>query len=391
MATAGIRPNIYADHAATTPVDPLVLAAMQPYLTDDFGNPSSLYRRGKAARKALEAARQTLADCLNTPAETLTLTGSGTESDNLAILGVARTLANTSGRRHLIVSAIEHAAVLNAARHLEAEGWTLTLLPVNTDGVVSLSDLDAALRPDTALVSVMAGNNEVGSLQPVEAIGALLRERGVLFHTDAVQVFGKLPLDLATLAVDYLSASAHKIYGPKGIGLLYCRPGAPAPTPLVFGGGQEQGLRSGTENVAAAVGFAEAARLAHTAMAEETPRLRRLQQQLMVAIEAQVPGAVINGPHEVALRVPGNVHCSFPPGEGEALVLHLDLAGIAASSGSACHSAVIEPSRVLLAMGKSEAEARATVRFSLGKSNTEADIPVIAAACAKVVTPTGSR
>jgi len=370
------QPFIYLDHAATTPIRDEVAEAMQ---TTGYGNPSSIHHEGKAAKKALEAARKSLADCLNTQPDCLTFTGSGSEADNLAVLGL------THGKPgHLIISAIEHDAITKPAAHLANQGWEVSILPVSSEGVIALTDLEAALRPNTALVSIMHGNNEMGSLQPIDAIGQLLRSKNILFHCDAVQTAGKLPLDLSTLPIDYLTVSAHKLYGPKGIGLFYRHPNAPKPTPLVFGGEQEDGLRSGTENVAGIVGFAKAFELADQEMAIETPRLRALPERLISGVLANIPQAELNGPRDVQQRVPGNVHFSFPPGEGEALVLQLDLHGIGASTGSACKTASIEPSKIILALGKSEAIARATVRFSMGRSTTEADIDQTIAVLTKI-------
>ncbi len=377
------KPRIYLDHAATTPVDPVVLEAMRPFLESVYGNPSSLHSFGQEARKALDVARSTVAACLSAQPEEIVFTSGATEADNWLIAGAAKALAHQG--RHVVTTTIEHPAVGNACEALQAQGWDITWLPVDADGFVSVQDVEAALRPETALVSVIHGNNEVGTLQPITEIGALLRARGVLFHTDAVQTVGKLPIALDALPVDYLTLSAHKLYGPKGVGALYIRNGAPVPSPLIIGGGQERDLRSGTENLPGIVGLAKALELATARMSEEMPRLRGLQERLMAGILASIPQAVLNGPRDVGLRVPGNVHFSFPPAEGEALVLRLDLKGIAASSGSACHSAVIEPSRIVKALGKSDAIARATLRFSLGRATTEADIETVLAVLPDIV------
>jgi cysteine desulfurase len=373
-------PPIYLDHAATTPLDPRVLEAMRPYFESHHGNPSSLHRQGVAARQSIEQARQTLAQVFQTPPDAWVFTGGGTEANNLAILGVCRAYQQQFPRqphKHLITSAIEHAAVLQPCQYLAQHGWTLTTLPVDAQGRVSPDDLQQALRPETVLVSIMHGNNEVGTLQPIQVLGQICRDAGVLFHTDAVQTAGKLPLDLGQLPIDYLTLSAHKVYGPKGVGALYMHPNALRPEPLLFGGGQESGLRSGTEAVAAIVGLAKAFSLAHEAMATETPRLHALQQQFITAIQAQVPAAQINGPLDPSERVPGNVHLSFDHTQGEALVLKLDLAGIAASSGSACHSGALTPSHVVLALGKSSALAMGTLRLSMGRSTTWEDLAVV--------------
>jgi len=361
--------RIYLDHAATTPVDPQVRDAMLPYLEGTFGNASSLHYWGRQARKALGQARSTIATCLDAKLEEVVFTSGATEADNWVIFGIAKALESKG--KHIITTQIEHAAVANACEALQAQGWDITWLPVDEEGFVSLESLKVAVRPDTVLVSIIHGNNEIGTIQPIETFGAYLREQGVLFHTDAVQTVGKLPLSLSALPVDYLSLSGHKLYGPKGIGALYLREGAPKPEPLLMGGGQEGNLRSGTENMAGIVGLAKALELATERMHTETPRLRQLQESFIQSVLAAVPEAVLNGPRDVNLRVPGNVHFSFPPGEGEALVLHLDLKGVAVSSGSACHSAVIEPSRIVKALGKSDAVARATVRFSMGQATTQ--------------------
>ncbi len=372
---------VYLDHAATTPVDPEVFEAMRPYLADAWGNPSSLHQLGRAARTAVESARERIARLLGAKAPEIYFTGSGTEADNLAILGVSREMALKG--RHIVTTRIEHAAVESPCKRLEAEGWEVTWLDVDGEGFISPEALEAALRPDTALVSVIYGNNEIGTIQPVADLGAICRRKGLLFHTDAVQVVGKLPLNLASLPVDYLSFSGHKLYGPKGIGGLYVNGSAPRPQALVHGGGQEHGLRSGTENVAAIAGLARALELSVAEIETETPRLRKLQAFFIGAVEKAFEGtgnrAVLNGPADVNRRVPGSVHFSFVCGngavpEGESLVLQLDLKGICASSGSACHSAVIEPSRIILALGKSRAEATSTVRFSMGRNTTRQDL-----------------
>lgn len=366
-------PRIYLDHAATTPMDPHVKEAMLPYLGDElFGNPSSLHYWGRQARKAMEQARETVAACLGAQPSEIIFTSGATEADNLAVFGLAQAMAHKG--KHIITTQIEHAAVANACKALETQGWEITWLPVDSEGFVSLDTLQAAVRPDTVLVSVIHGNNEIGTIQPIEAMGAFLRRQGVLFHVDAVQTVGKLPIDLSVLPVDYLSLSAHKLYGPKGVGALYNRDGAPKPMPMMAGGGQEGNLRSGTENLAGIVGLAKALQLATERLPEETRRLRAMQEDFMVAVLQSVPHAILNGPRDVSQRVPGNVHVSFPPGEGEALVLHLDLKGIAVSSGSACHSAVIEPSRIVKALGKPDDVAKATVRFSMGRSTTPAEL-----------------
>jgi cysteine desulfurase len=371
------HPRIYMDHAATTPLDPCVLEAMLPYLKGSFGNPSSLHFWGREARKALQEARQGVANALGCQPAEIFFTSGATEANNLAILGVSEALKAKG--RHLITTQIEHAAIATPCERLESQGWEVTWLPVDEAGFVSPESLLAALRPDTALVSIIHGNNEVGTLQDIQTLGSMLAAHNVRFHVDAVQTVGKLPFNLAELPVDYLSLSGHKIYGPKGVGALYIREASPLPVPQVMGGGQELDLRSGTENLAGIVGLAKALERCVQLLDVETPRIRSLQKELIQSVQAIVPHAVLNGPRDVTQRVPGNVHFSFPPAEGEALVLHLDLKGIAVSSGSACHSAVIEPSRVVKALGKSDAVARATVRFSLGRDNTAADVQRVVA------------
>ncbi len=371
------RRPIYLDHAATTPMDEQVLEAMLPYLRQQFGNPSSLHAWGRTAQKALAEARQTTASFLNAQPEEIVFTSGASEADNLAILGVASVLMDKG--RHVITTTIEHAAVDTAFDRLSAAGWEVTRLGVDSDGFVNVDTLNAAIRPDTTLVSVIHGHNEIGTIQPIETLGALLRERGIAFHTDAVQTVGKVPISVQALPIDYLSLSAHKLYGPKGVGALYVRQGAPLPMPMILGGGQESGLRSGTENLAGIVGLAKALSLRQERMHTETQHLRSLQTQFITDILTTIPEAVLNGTPDIDKRVPGNVHFSFPPGEGEALVLHLDLKGIAVSTGSACHSAVIEPSRIIKALGKSDTVARATVRFSMGNTTTREDLQRVVA------------
>ncbi len=372
-------PNaIYLDHAATTPLDSRVLAAMIPVLENNFGNPSSLHSWGKAARETLESARAQVAKALGCrEASEIIFTSGATEADNLAILGVARACAHRG--KHIITSTIEHPAVDAACDRLVAEGFTVTRLPLDAEGFVSANALTAAIRPDTVLASIIHGNNEIGTVQNIQALGDILRAKNILFHVDAVQTVGKLPIDFATLPVDYLSLSGHKVYGPKGVGALLIRAGAPLPWPQQVGGGQENDLRSGTENLAAIVGLAAALTLAIEALPAECKRLAALSIELIIGIQAAVPEAVLNGPTDVLQRVPGNVHFSFPVSstqfvEGESLVLALAMRGVAVSSGSACDSTSIEPSRIVTALGKSEAIARSTVRFSLGRGTTTDDI-----------------
>ncbi len=376
----------YFDHAATTPLSPSVKKAMLPWLEEasGYGNPSSLHQAGRLARQTVEEARAQIARHLGAQSDEIFFTSGGTEANNWAVRGLAdmRETQKPNSRHHLITTQVEHPSVLNPCQHLKTLGWEVTQLSVNAEGFVSLDELEAALQPNTALVSVIHGHNEIGTLQPIEACGTLLRKKNILFHTDAVQTLGKVPIDLNTLPVDYLSFSGHKFYGPKGIGGLFIRKSAPRPVPLLWGGGQEASLRSGTENVAGIVGMAKAVQLACQEMGEESQRLRELQiyliQQLGTALKGTAVQWHLNGPKDLSRRVPGNIHISLTCEngviiEGESLVLQLDLKGICASSGSACHSATIEPSKTILSLGKSRAEATSTLRLSFGhRTTTEA-------------------
>ncbi|MCX7792683.1 MAG: cysteine desulfurase, partial [Chloroflexaceae bacterium] len=367
--------TIYLDHAATTPLDPRVLEAMLPYLTEHYGNPSSIHRLGRAALQALDDAREQVALVLGCSRREVIFTGGGSESINLAIKGAALARRAAGARAHLIVSAIEHHAVLHAAEYLHQQhGFEVTLLPVDARGLVRPDDLRAALRPDTALVSVMYANNEIGAIQPIADLGAICREAGVPLHTDAVQAAGALPLDVEALKVDYLSLTAHKFYGPKGVGALYARRGAPL-LPQINGGAQERRRRAGTENVAGIVGLAAALTLAEERRPVAAERLRALRERLVDGVLAAVPNSWLNG--DRVQRLPGNANLGFAGIEGESLLLLLDQAGICASSGSACTSGSLEPSHVLLALGLSPAAANGSVRFSLGHGITEADITYV--------------
>jgi cysteine desulfurase NifS len=370
---AEIRPGrrVYLDHNATTPLDPEVLEAMLPFLRDDWGNPSSIHTLGNRSRTSLEGARRKVAQVLNCTARRIVFTGGGSEADNLAIRGI---LPFRKGR-HLITSAIEHPAVLQTCLSLEREGYEVTVLPVDGDGRVRPESLAAALRPDTALVSVMLANNETGAVQPVAELAALARSRGVPFHTDAVQALGKIPVDVEELGVDLLSLSAHKIHGPKGVGALYVRRDMEL-KPLITGGGQERGLRSGTENVAGIVGFGKACELAQRRLNEgEMARVAQLRDRLEGGILKLLPEARRNGPCEG--RLPNTLNMILPEIRGESLVLFLDRRGVLFSSGSACKSGNPEPSPALLAMGLTAEQAHCAVRFSLGAGNTAGDIDYV--------------
>ncbi|HLV79549.1 MAG TPA: cysteine desulfurase family protein [Chthonomonadaceae bacterium] len=353
---------VYLDHAATTPVAPEVLEAMQPYFSEIYGNPSSLYSLGQAAREAVETARENVARVLCVSPEEIVFTSGGTESDNAALRGAAE--ANRAKGRHLLTTPIEHSAVLEPLASLARQGFEIESLPVDSEGVVDPQEVARRLRPDTTLVTVMAANNEIGTVEPIGEIGALCRARGVLFHTDAVQAFGKLPLDARALQVDLLSLSAHKIYGPKGIGALYVRRGI-AWTRFQEGGDQEKGRRGGTLNVPGIVGLGKAAGIAAEAMESESARLSALRDGFFARLEAEIPGTRIIGNR--TQRLPNNIHFCVEGVEGEPMLLALDAAGICASAGSACSAGSTEPSHVLLALGLTRELARGALRLTLGR------------------------
>jgi cysteine desulfurase len=363
--------TIYLDHAATTPTDPRVLAAMLPHFSDQFGNASSIYSLGRRAHQALDAAHQQVAAVLNARPTEIVFTGGGSEADNLAIKGVA--FAPRRRGQHIITSAIEHHAVLNTCEYLERQGYEVTYLPVDGYGHVSPEAIAAAVRGDTALVTIMYANNEIGTVQPIAAIGALCRERRVPFHVDAVQAATGLDLDVSRLQVDLMTLSAHKLYGPKGVGILYVRQGTRL-APQVLGGSQERNRRAGTENVPGIVGAAEALRLVHATREEESARLIGLRDRLIAGLLA-LPQAQLTGhPSE---RLPNSASVAFAGVEGESLLLSLDLLGIAASSGSACTTGSVEPSHVLTALGLGAATARGHLRLTLGHSNTTEDVDAV--------------
>ncbi len=391
---------IYLDHAATTAVDPKVLKAMQPYWSREFGNPSSLYKAGNDGKEAITQARKTIADILSCSPQEIIFTGGGTESINLAIFGIARQYELQHKKKgHLITSTIEHHAVLHSLQALQEEGWKVDYAPVDSEGFVKLDALKKLVRPDTILVSIMYANNEVGSIQPITEIGkwisglnkarAAAKLARIYFHTDACQAAGSLPLSVADLHVDLLSLNASKIYGPKGIGLLYIKSGTPI-RPIIFGGGQERNLRSGTENVPAIVGLGTALALAQKNKEKENTRLELLRNYIDDRLSKKVKGYSINGPklaitsarkhypiNKSLQRLPNNVNISFTGVEGEALMLYLDAHNIQVSTGSACTTTSLDPSHVLEAIGIPRSEAYNAIRLTMGKATTKADLDYV--------------
>jgi cysteine desulfurase len=362
---------IYLDHAATTPMRPEILDVMRTYFLERFGNPSSLHTYGLEARKAIEDAREQIAHSIGATPPEIVFTSGGTESDNMALRGVLRDGSGESD--HIITSAIEHPAVLETCKFLEQRGHEVTYVSVDVDGRINPSEVEEAIRDNTRLISIMHANNEIGSIQPIAEVGAIAASHGVYMHTDAVQSVGKVPVDVAALNVDMLSISSHKIYGPKGVGCLYVRKGTRL-KPLIFGGGHERGLRSGTENVPGIVGFSEAMRLASEDFADNV-RIQRLRDELIDAVLREIPDTRLNGGKE--RRLPNNANFSFSYIEGESLVLRLNAKGIAGSTGSACSSKKLEPSHVLLAIGLDPVDAHGSLRLTLGRDTTEADVQYV--------------
>lgn len=373
--------RVYLDHSATTPVDPEVASLMMTYYTEKYGNPSSIHSFGQEVRNAVEEARHQVAALIGAKPEEITFTSGGTEADNMAILGVAD--AYRKKGRHIITSAVEHHAVLDTCEYLAKNGFELTILPVNEEGIVSVEDLAQAIRPDTILISIMHANNEVGAIQPIADIGKLAQEHKVLFHVDAVQSLGKIPVHVKEMNVDLMTVSSHKIYGPKGVGALYIRKGIRL-VPLFHGGGQEKKRRSGTENAPGIIGFGKACELAGRRMAAEAAELKILRDKLLQGILDKIDYVKVNGPLGDS-RLPNNVNVSIRFVEGESLLLSLDMLGIAASSGSACTSGSLDPSHVLLAMGMPHEIAHGSLRFSLGRQNTEEDIDYVLEQLPKIV------
>jgi cysteine desulfurase len=363
--------RIYLDNNATTAVDGAVVEAMLPYFGVEFGNASSVHTFGQKARAAVETAREQVASLIGARAQEVVFTSGGTEADNHAIFGVVAAALAEQASVHVITSAIEHEAVLNSCEALEKQGVRVTYLPVNRNGLIDVEELRRAIRPETVLISVMLANNELGTVQPLEEIGKVAAETDVYFHTDAVQAAGKIPIDVKALQVDLLSLSGHKFYAPKGVGALYVKSGTKV-RQFIYGGHHQRGFRPGTENVAGIVGLGRAAELARKALEKDAARISKLRDALEQGLLARVPNARVNA--GVARRTPNTTNMTFPGIEGEALLIALDLKGIACSTGAACSSGAVEPSHVLTGIGLPTAEARASLRFSLGRGTTEEEV-----------------
>lgn len=361
--------KVYLDNAATTALSPRVLEAMLPYFTQYYGNPSSVHAFGREAKQGLDKARDQVAKALHCEPSEVIFTGCGTESDNTVLLGVAQRYGDKG--KHIITTNVEHHAILHTCEYLEKQGYSVTYLPVDQDGLVTAEQVAAAIRPDTILVSIMFANNEVGTIMPIQEIGAVCKEKGVLFHTDAVQAVGHIPVDVQAMHIDMLSLSAHKFHGPKGVGALYCRKGIRLPS-YIMGGAQERGRRAGTENVAGIVGLGAAIQLATEQLEENRAKMTALRDRLMTGIQTRISEVKLNG--HPTNRLPNNVNFSFKYIEGESILLMLDMNGIAASSGSACTSGSLDPSHVLLALGLPHEIAHGSVRLTLGDETTEEDI-----------------
>jgi cysteine desulfurase len=383
--------RIYLDHTATTPLDPEVFKAMVPYFTEKFGNASSIHQFGQVARAALDESRERIAKLIGAQAGEILFVSSGTEADNFALKGAAWKFRE-AGQDHIITSKIEHHAILDTCEFLSRHGFSISYVDVDMHGMVDPENIRKAITPKTGIVSIMHANNEVGTINPIERIAQIAREQDVLFHTDAVQTFGKLPLQVGDLSVDMLSLSAHKIYGPKGIGALFIRKGVSVER-LMHGGGQERGRRAGTENVPLAVGFAMAASMIHERREVHTLRMKGLRSMLCSLLKERIPSILFNGHPTECL--PHIVNISFDHKsidiDGEALLFNLDMAGIAVTSGSACTSGNMAPSHVLLAMGRDVETARATIRFSIGTSTTESDLEYTVTALEDIVRRIGKK
>jgi len=372
---------VYLDHAATTSVKPEVFDAMKPYFCEHFGNASSIYSLGRETKTAIEEAREKVARALGAQASEIYFTGSGSEADNWALKGIAA--ANRKKGLHIITSAIEHPAIMNSCKYLEEEGFEITYLPVDSDGLVSAEQVKNAIRDNTILISIMFANNEIGTIEPIQAIGAVARQRGILFHTDAVQAVGNVPIDVEKMNIDLLSLSGHKFYGPKGAGALYVRKGVKIAS-FIHGGHQEKGKRASTENIPGIIGLGKAIELAAENIDEYNKKLVNLREKTIEGLIAKVPYIRLNG-HR-SNRLPGNVNISFQFIEGESLLLMLDMKGICASSGSACSSASLDPSHVLLAIGLPHEIAHGSLRLTFGDENSEADVDYLLEEIPRIVT-----
>ena len=361
--------KVYLDYSATTPTDPRVVEEMIPYFTEHFGNPSSIYSTGLEAKDAIEHAREQVAHLINAEPKELIFTSGGTESDNWALIATARRLQHKG--KHIITSAIEHHAILHSCEYLAKEGFEITYVGVDHDGLVDPAEVEAAIRPDTILISIMYVNNEVGSVQPITEIGAIAKKHGVLFHTDAVQALGNVPIDVKTMNIDMMSMSSHKIYGPKGIGAIYIRSGVNLPT-YIHGGAQERKKRAGTENVPGIVGFGKAAELACQNFNTHVAHVSKLRDHFIDRVLNEIPYTYFNGSKDH--RHPGNANITFEYVEGESILLYLDFAGVSCSSGSACSSRSLQPSHVLTAMGIPVELIHGSIRFTFGNPTTMEDV-----------------
>ena len=373
--------NIYFDNAATTKLDDEVLKEMLPYLKDNYGNPSSIYKLGREARKAIEDSREKIAKVLNCKANEIYFTAGGSESDNTAIKGIAK--ANKKRGNHIITSKIEHPAVLETCKQLEKVGFEITYISVDEKGIVDLEELKKSIKPTTILITIMFANNEIGTIQPIEEIGKIAKENNIYFHTDSVQAVGSIKIDVQKLNIDSLSLSGHKFYGPKGVGALYVKTGIPFEK-FISGGHQERNKRAGTENVAGIVGIGKAIELAYENLDEYNKKIKELRDYYVKQVEEKIPYIKING--DVEKRLPGNSNISFRFIEGEGLLLNLDLKGICASSGSACTSGSLDPSHVLLAIGLPHEIAHGSLRVSIGKYNTKEEIDYLIENLMEIVT-----
>jgi cysteine desulfurase len=360
------------DHSATSPVDPEVFKAMEPYFINSYGNASTLYSLGREARKAMEESRKMVASLIGAKLDEIIFTSGGTESDNIAIKGIAYRLRDKGN--HIITSNIEHPAVDETCKYLEKNGFEVTYLPAGVDGIVNTNDLEEAITDKTILITIMHANNEIGTIQPIKEIGAIACEKKIVFHTDAVQSVGKIPVNVDDLNVDMLSLSAHKLYGPKGVGALYIKKGVRV-EPIIHGGGHEKGIRPGTENVAGIVGLGKACQIAKENLVETAQYVTSIRDEIIEKVLDQVEKSYLNG--HPTNRLPNNINFRFTGIEGESLVLHLDAKGIASSTGSACSSKNLEPSHVLMALGLKEVDAHGSLRLTLGKENKKEEIDYI--------------